>query len=647
MGDQLKFTNDSEENRKEIEQLILKWLENEITTTEICNRLDIGLDKFKSLLNRYLHVLEEYSFKKADKHINSMLKSVIEERHDEKIIKECEEIIDKYKRKKILLRDALSKASKLGIKKEHLLAMISVETNKLTDDLFKVLEYERNLCSDLSSRDQIFSELQKIKESGRIVLWDTNIQPIPKGDMFVKLSSRKVISHIEDLLDADIQIKDTLEDNMKIIIVPSEDPNDVLFRIFYLEELEDGVIFYSFLSEDRKEKALKRITEPLIQTSLITEFWINPDFFFEFGKNISSIHSFLKLKSVSQKFDSNIAYDFSCDIDGDNIEFIYETLKKHHGLPQSISVFSRDSPVALFEFTNQGAFSLGRGDFTTMVSKMKEFFSVKNNDRERFKVQTISYKFSDHILDLDFEFVKKIVKKAFIDDDIRKEDKLFPEKIQATPIHTYFNGVVFHEDYEKIMGYLFDNIHGYNCKFILDTKKLTLLQTTYTNALIYEKIYEEIVEHLDEKIHVIKNPEIKEYGFFTQNALNCLLNQSEISNEELINALMYIGTQFASLCYEENRHELHKTRVKWTSEQFSARINQFSAGQEISSPIRAKMMKSLKRQGLFYSKERKLILDLLPGKKTRIKNYFDKLSSFREDTDIIDEEQKTIDKWRN
>jgi hypothetical protein len=639
----MKSTDDNEEKRREIENLILKWLENKITTARVCTKLDIGFDEFKLLLNRYRHVLEDYSFKKADEFANSMLKLIAEEKYDEEIIKECKEIIDKYKNKKTLLSDALSKASKLGIKKEHILAMISVENNKSTDDLFEILEYEGNLCSDLLSRDQIFNELQKLREGGIITLWDTNIQPKPRGDMFIRLSTTEVISHIEDLLGDDVQIKDTLEDNMKIIIVPSEDPKDFLPRIFYLEEHEDGVIFYSFLSEDRKEKALKRITEPLIQTGLITEFWINPEYFFKFGKKISAINSFLKLKSISQKFDNRIAHDFSCDMDGDDIEFIYSILREHHGLPESISVFSRASPFVLFEFTNQGTFSLGRGDFKTMVSRMKEFFSIKSNDREKFRVSTILYRFSEHIVDLDFDFIKSIIKEAFIDDSIRKENRLFPNIIPAKTIHTHFSGVAVHENDERLMGYLFDNIYGYNCKFALDIKGITLLPTTYTNPLIFEKIYEKIVEHLDEGIDIISNPEVREYEFFAQNTLNPLLNYPSISNQEMINALIDIGTQFASLCYEENRQELHKTKVEWTSEQFSAKISQFSGGQEIRSLVRAEMIKLLENQGLFYSRGRKLILNLVPGNRAQIKSYFDKLSNFCKDINMTDEKQKNLD----
>jgi hypothetical protein len=111
----------------------------------------------------------------------------------------------------------------------------------------------------------------------------------------------------------------------------------------------------------------------------------------------------------------------------------------------------------------------------------------------------------------------------------------------------------------------------------------------------------------------------------------------------MINALIDIGTQFASLCYEENRQELHKTKVEWTSEQFSAKISQFSGGQEIRSLVRAEMIKLLENQGLFYSRGRKLILNLVPGNRAQIKSYFDKLSNFCKDINMTDEKQKNLD----
>jgi hypothetical protein len=629
---------------EEIEQFIVRWLENKITTEEVCSRLRIGLDRFRFLLKKYRHVIEEYSFKKGDGLVNSMLESIAKETYDEKTLKKYEEIIKLYKNGKLLLTDALSKASNLGIKKEHVLAMVSTETKKSSNDLFEILEYEGNLCSDLLTRDQIFKELQKLKDWGRITLWDTNILPKPRGDIFMKISPSSVISSIQYLLSDDIQIKDTLEDNMKIIIVPSEDPRESLPRVFYLEEFENGIILHSFLSEDRKENALKRIIEPLIQTDHITDFWMNPKGFFEFGENISTFDSFLRLKSISQKFDKNIAPEFSCDVTGDNIEFIYDTLKKNHALPRLISLYSKSSPGVLFEFTNQGAFSLGRGDLITMVSKMKEFLIAKNEDRKRFRVSTISYKFSENIAGIDFELIKDIMRRAFINDDIKKEDILFPDAVSPTSIHTYFNGVIINESKEKVMGYLFENIYGYNCKFVLDRKGLTLFSTVYTSALLFEKLYEKIIEHLDEDIEVIADPEMKEYESFAQNPLNSLSKYPEISEQELKNILIDIGTQFASLCYEENRQKLQKRKLEGNLSHFANKIKYFIPEQEIIFSTRAEMVNKLMKQGLFSQKTKELIIqNLVPGHPSQIRNYFNKLSIFHEKAKMIDKKQKKLD----
>ncbi|MBU7048452.1 MAG: hypothetical protein HXS54_18625 [Theionarchaea archaeon] len=647
----MKYENGVE--NEEIETLIVQWLENKITTEEICGKLRIGLDKFRLLLNSYLHVIEDYSFKKGDEFVNSMLESIAKETYDEGTLKKCREIIRLYKNGKMLLIDALSESSKLGIKKEHVLAMISTETKKSSNDLFEIMEYEQNLCSDLLTRDQIFNELQKLKDCRRITLWDTPIQPKPRGDMFIRISPPGVVSSLQGLLGDDIRIKDTLEDNMKIVIVPSEESRESLPRIFYLEESENGVIFYSFLSEDRKEKALKRVIEPLIQTGHLTSFWINPEDFFEFGKRISTFDSFLRLKSVSQKFDSALANDFSCDVSGNDIEFIYGILKENHVLPGLISLYSKSSPGVLFEFTNQGTFSLGRGDFITMASKMKEFLSVKNEDRKRFRGSTISYKFSRNIADLDFAFIKDIMKRAFIHDSIKKEDILFPDVVSPTPIRTHFNGVILYENEEQMKGYLFENTYGYNCKFALDKTGLILFSTVYTNALLFEKFYEKIVEHLDENVRVTADPVVKEYESLAQNPLLSLLNYPEIPREKLITILTDIGTQFASLCYEENRHELQKRKLEGNLVYFANKIKYFIPEKEISFPTRAGIVDLLKQQGLFSQKRRDMMtLDIVPGQMIQIKDYFDNLSAldknisvYHERTMMLHEEQKKLDEF--
>ena len=361
----------------------------------------------------------------------------------------------------------------------------------------------------------------------------------------------------------------------------------------------------------------------------------------------------MRLKSISQKFNSIIAYDFSCDVSGDNIEFIYEILKEKHALPRLISLYSRSSPGVLFEFTNQGAFSLGRGDFSAMASRMKEFLSIKNEDRKRFRGSTIVYGFSENIAGLDFELTKDIMKRAFIYDSTKKEDILFPDVVAPTPVHTFFNGVVLHEDEEKMIGYLFENTYGYNCRFVLDKTGLILFSTAYTNALLFEKLYERIVEHLDEDVKVIKDPEVEEYESFAQNPLHLLLNYPLISKEKLKTILIDIGIQFASLCYEENRHTLQKRKLEGNLTYFTNKMKYFIPEKEISFPIRAEMVNLLKQQGLFSQKSRDLMtLDLIPGQMTQIKNYFDKLSildrnipTFHEKTTMIHEEQSKLDEF--
>lgn len=134
----------SKEDPEIVEEIIRKWLKNEITLEEIEEIFGIGIDYFNRLLKKYHHVIEEIGFERGDKFINDTLEEIAREKYNEKILQKVEEKIGEYIRGEITLIETLRRSSKIGCKHEYTFAMISNRCGKSTNELMELLEKEQN-----------------------------------------------------------------------------------------------------------------------------------------------------------------------------------------------------------------------------------------------------------------------------------------------------------------------------------------------------------------------------------------------------------------------------------------------------------------------------------------------------------------------